>query len=275
MFKLKFKTIAIAIAILSIFLLSFAGNSEALQITTLEPAYGSYDSDYAHTVYLETDRPYYVVQWYVDGVYAWTSIGGLEGDEDGPTSAFFCTDYLSGSVTGTPHAVEAIAWDQEDHSNTLSDSDSYTFYIFEPTIVEVEGDETDVEATLTVHRHYYRHPMVYADLSASAYNPLDEDEIGKRLATRYVAAEFKLTVSGPNVNVVNTGSAPRTKLPSLESVGPASASLYCSIAEGIAGRTYTSRAYVAIDADGPAPQNPDAQDYLEYIDGQTFTREDD
>ena len=117
--------------------------------------------------------------------------------------------------------------------------------------------------------------MIYADLSASAYNPLDEDEIGKRLATRYVTAEFQLTVSGPNVNVADTGNAPRTKLPSLESVGPASASLSCSIADGREGKWYTSRAYVAIDADGPAPQNPDAQDYLEYIDQQMFQRESD
>lgn len=152
---------------------------------------------------------------------------------------------------------------------------SYTFYIFEPIIVVKDGEETDVEATLEVNRHYYRHPYIFTDLTATAYNPLDEDEVGKRISTRWVSADFKLTVEGPNVNAWDKGKAPRTKLRSFETLGPAPASLYCSIAEGRAGKEYISRAYVAVEADGPAPRNPTAIDYLEHIDKQEFIREKD
>lgn len=75
------------------------------------------------------------------------------------------------------------------------------------------------------------------------------------------------------MNVWDVGGAPRTKLRSLETLGPAPASLYCSIADGIEGKKYASRAYVAVEVDGPAPRNPDAVDYLEHIDEQEFTRE--
>lgn len=122
MYKLMHK-ITIIVSIVSLFLFSSLGNIEALEIIRMDPMYGSTDSDYGHNVYLETDRPYYVVEWYVDGVYAYSSIGGYEGDENGPTIAFFCTGYISGSVTGTPHTVKAVAWDQEDHSDDMSDSD--------------------------------------------------------------------------------------------------------------------------------------------------------
>lgn len=275
MLKLKSQPTLIAAAIVSLFLLTFVSNSDAFEIEVMESSNGLYEDDVSggviyHTAYVRTDEAYYTITWYVGGNYA----GYSSGDNQTTEAWFSVPSGLSGSLTGTAYEIKAVALSlEDDDGNHESDSDSYTLTVFEPTIVEVTGKETDVEATLTVHRHYYRHPMIYADLSASAYNPLDEDEIGKRLATRYVAAEFQLTVSGPNVNVADTGSAPRTKLPSLESLPSAYASLSCSIADGIGGGEYTSRAYVAIDADGPAPQNPDAQDYLEYIDQQSFQRE--
>lgn len=164
MYKSKFKTTVLA-ANCCFILFSFMGISEAIEIITMEPMYGSIDSDFGHAVYLETDSPYYVVEWYVDGEWAWSSIGGAEGE--GPTQATFYTGWISGSVTGTSHTVKAVAWPQGNADPEFSDSDSYTFYIFQPIIVEKEGKKTGVEATLEVNRHYYRHPWVYADLTAT------------------------------------------------------------------------------------------------------------
>ncbi len=83
---------------------------------------------------MKTSQPYYVVQWYVDDVYVESTPGGYEGDENGPTEAYFWPYWLAGSLDGTTYTIKAIATDQENHSNTFSDTDSYTLTVYRPEI---------------------------------------------------------------------------------------------------------------------------------------------
>ncbi len=67
--------------------------------------------------------------------------GGYEGDENGPTEDSFYT-YLTGSVQGEKYEIKAKAWDQEDHSETLSDTKSYTVTVYKPLVDESKGTIT-------------------------------------------------------------------------------------------------------------------------------------
>ena len=144
-----FKATRSATVVTFFILLGFVSSSEALKIVEMYPSYGGYEDNSGylyHTAYIKTDQPYYTVHWFINDVLVEVTPGGYEGDEDGPTEAYFSpnTSDYPGSLSGTNYTIKAIAWDQEDHSDDLSDTDSYDVVVYKAIFDSSVGDITDV-----------------------------------------------------------------------------------------------------------------------------------
>ncbi len=180
---MKIQTFLIAITITFLTLLGFAGHSDALEIEEVRPFYWNYDlyqyssSDVSHYAYAKTDTPYYVVEWYVDGVYVGYSPGANEGEENGPTEASCCFEVGTGTITGTTYTITAKAWDQEDHSDDLSDTDSYEVTVYQPIVLSSPSPKPldDVWGRAELSKHYRSGNDVTMDYYVSVYYNGDEE----------------------------------------------------------------------------------------------------
>ena len=162
---LTYKHFSIAAILAAIVCLGAVRSSEGIEIITMEPAYGDYESDHYHTTYVKTDEPYYCIKWYINNVY--------DGASYAPSSsAYFETYYLpnlSGSLKGTKYTIKAVAYWRENPDENVSPARSYPFRLFEP--------KTDADTRRGVHgraqlsRHYYDGSAINVVCSLWAHNP--------------------------------------------------------------------------------------------------------
>ena len=255
-FKVKFQVFLIATAITFLTLLSFAGKSPALEIEEVRPFYWGYDlyeyggsNGVSHYAYAKTDKPYYVVQWYVNGVYVGYSPGANEGEENGPTEASCYFEVGTGTISGTTYTITAIATDQENHNDDLSDTDSYEVTVYKPI---TKTDPTpkmldDVYGRAELSRHYRNGNDVIMDYYVTVYYHGDE-EVEYRVTT-----ENKNTVDTPNGLITVHGPDPSGEIgydeddPDLQRGFPDSGSITnSSLGTGNFGIEYRCEAYVRI-----------------------------
>lgn len=131
---IKFKTTLIAAATVFMFLLIFSGKSIAFEIEVLESDDDTY-VEYAsgslqniwHLAYIETDEPYYIIDWYIDDVHQESDAG-----DNVKTEAYFWPYWLTGSGTGTTYTIKARARSLEnadgDHEEDIA---SYTITVYQ------------------------------------------------------------------------------------------------------------------------------------------------
>ena len=124
---LNAKMISIITFGITLALLSFGGSSDAIVIEEMKPSYGAYQDHTGylyHTAYVKTDEPYFMVDWYINGVYKSTSWGAND-----KTEAYFSPDtsYYPGTHTGTDYVIKAIAWAWVGGEE---DTDNYTVTVY-------------------------------------------------------------------------------------------------------------------------------------------------
>lgn len=159
---MKLQTFVLVFAITFATLLGFANKSPALEIEEVRPFSWNYDlyqygnNGVSHYVYAKTDKPFYVVEWYVNGVYVGYSPGANEGEENGPTEASCYFEVGTGTISGTTYTITAKAWDQEDHSDDLSDTASYEVTVYKPIVLTKPNPKKldDVSGRAELSRHY-------------------------------------------------------------------------------------------------------------------------
>ncbi len=115
-----------ASVIITMFLFSFIGISDAIVIEEMEPSFGEKEdrSGYLyHTARVETNEPYFMVDWYINDVWKSTTWGA-----DDETEAFFSplTGNYPGSHNGTDYVIKAIAYSWEGEKDT----DNYTVTVY-------------------------------------------------------------------------------------------------------------------------------------------------
>lgn len=170
--------VALTTTIVSLLLMGFAGNrSEAFEIEDM-------GTNGSH-IYVETDDPYLSVVWSINGVYRDTSWG--DGNK---TVASLSISSLSGSLQGSTYEIEALAesWPNGQHS----DSRSFTITVYQSITNSGWGSEDDAEVnadvwgSVSINRHYYSSPSVYAYFSTNAYsNETEFRALARRRHTVY------------------------------------------------------------------------------------------
>ena len=156
----SFKNFLLRAIFVTFILFCFVSSSSAISIEELRPLGSStveYYRGYYHTAYVETDVPFYEVNWYVDGKY----VGRSDGSNV-ETDAYFNYFDLTGSFEGEIYEIKAIAWSLDDDGNTDSDTDTYYLTVYNPeekvcngthtrtyTQVEITGFHYDTDATVT------------------------------------------------------------------------------------------------------------------------------
>lgn len=102
-----------------------SGNAD-FKIEKMEPSYGGYEDHTGclyHAARVETDEPYFMVDWYINDVWKSTTWGA-----DDETVAYFfpnTSDY-PGTHNGTDYVIKAIAWPWEGEKDT----DNYTVTVY-------------------------------------------------------------------------------------------------------------------------------------------------
>lgn len=128
-------TIGITASIAFLFVIGISQSQADFEIEEMYPSYGSY-YDYTgslyHTAYVKTSEPYYVVDWYINGKFVYSSYG-----DNVKTEAKFSpnrADY-PGTPLGQYYTIKAVAWSLYDENieNHHSDTDSYEVIVYTPT----------------------------------------------------------------------------------------------------------------------------------------------
>ena len=156
-------------------------------------SYGGYTN---HVAYVRTDEAYFLVGWYVNGVWKTTSLGS-----DSTTEAYFSPDPLSGSISGTTYEIKAVA--QPWNEGAENDFDSYTITVYEPITNSGWGSQdndevnADVWGYVSIDRHYYSSPSVFAYFSTNAYsNEREFSTLARRRHTIYGDAAKNIHILG-------------------------------------------------------------------------------
>lgn len=175
----RYKPFPIA-AILAVFLLiSFVNSSyapetffpvihEPIEIEVLR-SYNDISTEYNHgipyfTFYIKTNRPFFMILWYVDDAYEGISMGNGDKTED-----YFGFSNLPGNIKGKEYEIKAVVWPPEPF-NMQTASETYDFTVVRPIIVEGNGPRTGVRGHAEVTRFYFNGSTVVMDASAYAYN---------------------------------------------------------------------------------------------------------
>ena len=115
-------------------LLGFVGNSNAFEIEVMESYLGSYveyaggcEQNIWHLVYVRTNEPYRIIDWYIDDMYQESNVV-----DDVKTEAYFWPYWLTGSGTGTTYTIKARAWSVVNAGeNQEHDIASYTITVYQ------------------------------------------------------------------------------------------------------------------------------------------------
>ena len=195
---------------------------------------------------MRTDEAYFLVGWYVNGVWKTTSLGS-----DSTTEAYFSPDPLSGSLSGTTYEIKAVA--QPWNEGTENDSDSYTITVYEPKIDSGTGTNTGVWGIAKLSRQYYSHPNITMVGYVYAYNDTGRPYTG--------FARFKHHVDGPGVHLRTERDKPELSFSGNGGTyGSYPESISHSIENGTSGQRYTSWAYIRLKASGHNANNIAVED---------------
>ena len=162
------KPLALMTTIVSLLLLGFVGNrSDAFQIESMASRNGvtTYWNDgyILHIADVETDEPYFLVDWYVNEVWQTISFG-----DGNTTDATFCLpDPVSGSIRGATYTIKAFA---EPWEGDGSDSRSYTVTVYDPKIDSRTGTNTGVWGYSRLSRQYLSGSTIDVDCYIYANN---------------------------------------------------------------------------------------------------------
>ncbi len=142
------------------------------QIVKMRPVYAS---DYyynwrggeSHRTYVETSEPYMSVDWYLDGIYQYTSLGNnvftsVEFTFSGPN--------LFGSITGETHPLMAKVWYKDVNGDFAFVTESYDILIYKP-IVEHRTSDEGIIFMAAINRHFYENGSIIATHQVGAYTP--------------------------------------------------------------------------------------------------------
>ena len=138
--------------------------------------YDYYNSGY-FTFYIQTDRPFSYIFWFVDGV-----LEGMSQGDGTQTDTYFSFSNLPGNIKGQKYKIEARAWPPEP-GNFLIDTATYDFTVVTPVVTEGYGPNSGFWGSAVVTRHYFNGSSFVMEASAYARNPTDE--------TRQAAAWFR------------------------------------------------------------------------------------
>jgi len=170
MFKLKFKTIAIAAVIASLVLTGFALKSDAASVS-MSVYYGDdWGAGTTVSASLTADENIDFVDWYIDGEYSFTSTHG------GTTSVYEYLGTFNGTIKGIKYDIRAVVSFEE--SSDASPSD--TIRVFKPiytTAVDGNGgnpQHPDVDGYVVLYGHYYDGQNIVMSGSVSARNETNE-----------------------------------------------------------------------------------------------------
>ena len=230
--------VALTTTIVSLLLMGFAGNrSEAFEIESMRSRNGittySNDGYIMHIADVETDEPYFLVDWYVNEVRQTTSFG-----DGNTTDATFCLpDPVSGSIRGATYTIKAFAEPWEGDGN---DSRSYTVTVYDPKIDSGTGTNTGVWGYSRLSRQYLSGTSINVDCYIYANNSTG--------ATWEGLGRFIHDVRDSNDNII---AAPEEDQPT-RSITPGNtygpyhdSSLSVSIS-GALGKEFESRVYVKL-----------------------------
>ena len=127
---LKFKYIIFTFAFIHLSLFGIIGNNSANEIISMYPSYGGY-YDYTgylyHGAYVETDVPFYDINWYINGVHA----GWSDGSNIRTEGYFYPTtsDY-PGSPLGKDYEIKAVVGWLADNGDADYRSRSYNVVVY-------------------------------------------------------------------------------------------------------------------------------------------------
>ena len=142
------------------------------QIEEMYPAYSShydYGGGAYNVPYVCTSDPYDRVEWFI-GNKRHTSQGNGVKTSAAPT--FYLT---SDKVEGTSHTITAVAWYKADNGEMVSDTDSYTFRVYQPKVeTKVHGgggqQHLNVSGYVQLSRHYFDGWNIVMEGFVRAYN---------------------------------------------------------------------------------------------------------
>lgn len=244
MFNLTFRTNMIAAAIFSLFLLSFVGNSEAIEIETLVPYSGSYeeyDYGYYHTAYIRTDEPFYDINWYLDGHY----VGRTDGNNI-KTEVYF-NFFGLGSIKGKKYTIKATAWSMDADGNTASDTKFYEMTIFTPAYKsKCIGDGICGHVELT--RQYYDGSSIAVDYYAYADKLTKGKSFASTVYTHAVSGIGHIERRHPTDEFMNAIS--HQIGPNREPYSHSDTIAFGDVGSGTVDGEYMSQAYIRLIVDG-------------------------
>ena len=260
------KRLFLTTAIVSLFLIGFVGNrSEAFDIESMRSRNGiiTYDNDgyILHIADVETDEPYYLVDWYVNGVQQDISFGDGE-----VTDASFCLpDPVSGSISGETYTIKAVAepWEGEG-----SASRSYTVTVYDPIIVSGTKPKTGVWGYSRLSKQYLSGTSINVNCYIYASNSTNLIRTG--------TGRFKHEVRDPGGNVVDdpVEDQPVSTFGPGETYGPHyQDSLSVSIGNGDPDEQFTSKVYVRLGVRGQNNAGKAVEDEWRVSNTETFERQ--
>jgi hypothetical protein len=163
---LKFKTILIVAVIFSLFLLSFVSKSDAIEIIKMESSMG-YEivgpAPYINA-FVETDEPYYAVDWFVDGVYHISF-----GDGNKKVASFYAF-FPTASIRGSWHEVKAIAYTMDPDNPPQSDIESIWIKVYKSVETYATPNNGVVGIWAAIDRHFYQTGEIIATHRGSTYS---------------------------------------------------------------------------------------------------------
>lgn len=131
--------------------------------------YDYYNSGY-FTFYIQTDRPFSYIFWFVDDV-----LEGMSQGDGTQTDTYFSFSNLPGEIKGKKYKIEARAWPLEP-GNFLIDTETYDFTVVTPVIREGYGPNTGAWGYVEISSFYYNGSHIIMSSSAYAYNPENNPE---------------------------------------------------------------------------------------------------
>lgn len=155
-----FKTFRITAILVALVFVSFVNQSHTFEIVDLYPSQGGYQ-DYSyggicyHTAYVNTDAPYFMIDWYVDSEWKSTTQGHSDN-----TDAYFSPSDIPGNTEGITYNIEAVAYSFDG----VETRESYDVTV---CTVEAEGGPDDTPETPTKHTN----TSMTVEISCVSYDP--------------------------------------------------------------------------------------------------------
>ena len=144
----------------SIILLGFINTSNAdieIDLVQVFPSLDSYDR-FSMLVYVETNEPYYEVNYYLDETWIGYGYGGNNNRTD--DIFWYYVSNFGGSLHGTEHHLKIDVCGEDIDGNFTYDTVTKTVKVYKPIVESGYGEDTGVYGETELSRHSYEHPCI-------------------------------------------------------------------------------------------------------------------